>query len=100
MNELTAQDACTAVKAAILKLEAAIKASQKLGTFKAKHQVDMLLRPLQVGVNNQTSIQQGSSCSSMQLGFLFRFMPAGVGGSPLASWLHSNALPSLPHDVL
>jgi hypothetical protein len=71
MNELTAQDACTAVKAAILKLEAAIKASQKLGTFKAKHQVDMLLRPLQVGVNNQTSIQQGSFAAPCKMGFLF-----------------------------
>jgi hypothetical protein len=36
------------VKAAILKLEAGIKASQKLGTFKSKPQVDVLLKPLTV----------------------------------------------------
>jgi hypothetical protein len=49
MNAFTAQHVGAAVKGAILKLEPAIKAAQKLGIFKAKHQVDVLLRPLQVG---------------------------------------------------
>jgi hypothetical protein len=48
MSEVPVQDACNAVKTAILKLESAVKSAQKLGTFKAKHQVDLLLQPLMV----------------------------------------------------
>jgi hypothetical protein len=48
MSSVSGQSSCEPVKAAILKLEAAIKASQKLGTFKSKLQVDMLLKPLVV----------------------------------------------------
>jgi hypothetical protein len=95
MSEVPVQDACNAVKTAILKLESAVKSAQKLGTFKAKHQVDLLLQPLMVRTArfDLPGVVAIDACFSLM-------MPVGVGSIPFPTWLQASAFSSHDYGML
>jgi hypothetical protein len=95
MSAVSVQDACAAVKAAILRLDTAVKCAQKLGYFKAKHQVDALLEPLKVG--NERIVPQGLLQVDTWLIFS---APAGARSSPGPCWQQPPALPNHDHGML
>jgi hypothetical protein len=95
MSSLPVQDACGAVKAAMVELESAIKTSQKLGTLKAKPQVDLILKPLMVRIALFVLVIKTVQANAWS--FLVWFTGVGRGPhpcplGPTAPWGHDYDL--------